>query len=113
MRAIVIIIVFVLSSCAFEPWKTIQYINLETENVGSYGYNSLPDEIQYEKNYLNGAFVEIGAKGKDATVYSSKEPYAFIIYLVGKSGEHIYYSIDNIRILSSSGIDHTELLTRQ
>jgi len=112
LRAIVvIIIVFILISCAFEPWKTIQYINLETENIGPYGFDSLPDEVQYGKHYLNGAFIIIGAKGKDATVYKSEEPYNLFIHLTGKTDEHIYYSIDNIRIISSNGIDYTELIS--
>jgi len=108
---VVIIIAFILFSCAFEPWKTIQYKDLKTENIGPYGFDSLPDEVQYEKHYLNGAFIIIGAKGKDATVYSSNEPYNFFIYLTGKTDEHMYFSIENIRIASSSGIDYTELIS--
>jgi hypothetical protein len=107
LRLIVIIITApILFSCTFKPWETIQYKNLETETI-VHRFDNLPDKVQYEDNYLNGAFVDIGAIGENATVYSSREPYAIFIYLIGKSGEHINFSIDNMEILSSSGNDYS------
>jgi len=109
VRIMILFITFLLLSCSFEPWKTVRYVNIETENI-IHRFDSLPDESQYKINYLNGAFVDIVIVGKDATVYSSKEPYAIFIFLTGKSDEHINFTIHNINILTSKGINYTETI---
>ena len=81
---------------------------METANIGVYGYKSLPDEFQYKDNYLNGAFIDIGTKGKDATVYYSKEPYAFFIKVTGVYGEHLFFTVKSIKIISNTGKDFSE-----
>ena len=105
-----IVVVLMLFSCTFEPWKTTKYIDLKVENLRLQGFNNLPDKIQYEENYLNGAFIHIAAIGKNATVYSSREPYLVSINLKGKPSEHINFTIDDLKILSSSGINYFELI---
>ena len=105
-----IIVVLMLFSCTFEPWEAVKYIDLKVENLRLQGFNNLPDKIQYEENYLNGSFIHITAIGKDATVYSSKEPYLVSINLKGKPSEHINFTINNLKISSSSGIDYIELI---
>ena len=110
MKLYNIIVIVMLSSCTFDPWQITLYKNLETENIGFYGISDMPNEIKYNKNYLNGAFIDIGTKGKDATVYSSKEPYTLYIIATGKLGEHTYFTLKNLQIISSSGIDYSELI---
>jgi len=111
VRIMILFITFLLLSCSFEPWKTVQYKDLKIENVRLHRYsNSLPDKTQFKDNYLNGAFISISAKGKNATVYSSKEPYAISINLKGKTDEHINFTVSDIKILSSKGIDYSELI---
>jgi hypothetical protein len=100
---------FCLFSCAFSPWKATKYINLETDGISIYGNKGLPDEYQYDKYYVNGAFIEITARGIVSYVHSEEGPYAILIYLIGKYGEHKDFTISNVKISSSEGIDYSEL----
>ena len=102
----IIIFTISLSYCTIEPWRTIRYKDLDKDKHED-SFDVVRQDYKY---FINDTYIRIGTQGKEATYYSSKQPYRLIIDLIGKIDHHLKYTIKDIVILSDSGIDYSELI---